>query len=421
MMNTSMDSSTALSPTSKPARLDRFARAGVLRRLSRIEDGRLQVIDGEQHFDFGDPHADVAARIKVTDSRFYSDVAFGGAVGGGEAYVRGYWQADSLTDVVRILARNRSVLEQMDSGVARLTKPMLKLFHRINQNTRRGSRRNISAHYDLGNDFFELWLDRSMTYSSGIFEKPQASLEDAQAAKLERLCRKLQLDADDHLLEIGTGWGALAIFAARNFGCRVTTTTISEEQYAYAAARIREAGLEDRITLLKKDYRDLTGQYDKLVSVEMLEAVGHEFHATFFRKCCELLKADGLLVLQTITIADQRYAGARRSVDFIQRYIFPGGCLPSMTSLNATMTQHTDLRVTHAEDIGVHYATTLRHWHDRLGAHLDKVRKLGYSNEFIRLWQYYLCYCEGGFLERAIGNLQLVAARPMSRNLPFWS
>jgi len=419
MKQVSIASDGFLTDTRKPTRFDRLARHAVLSRLAGLRHGWLVLVDGAQEHRFGNEHSELRAKITVTDRRFYADVAFGGPIGGGEAYFRGYWSADSLTNVVRILARNRSVLESMESGTARLTKPLQRLFHWFNRNTQRGSRRNISAHYDLGNDFFELWLDRNMQYSSAIFDRPDMSLEQAQEAKLERLCRKLRLESDDRLLEIGTGWGGLAIYAAKNYGCHVTTTTISEEQYAYAKRRVREEGLEDRITLLKQDYRDLDGEFDKLVSVEMFEAVGHRFHSVFFRKCAELLKADGLMVLQTITIADQRYEGARKSVDFIQRYIFPGGCLPSMTSITRTLTEHTDMRVTHAEDIGPHYATTLRHWHDRMFERIDDVLSQGYSREFVRLWQYYLCYCEGGFIERAIGNLQLIATRPLDRSAAY--
>ena len=403
----------------KPSPLDRLARRAVLRRLSAIEHGRLTVSDGGTLHHFGDPAADLTATVTVTDPRFYADVAFGGAIGGGEAYIRGYWHADCVTDVVRIFAKNRQLLEVMESGISALTRPLRKIFHWFNQNTRKGSRRNISAHYDLGNDFFELWLDSRMQYSAAIFEEPDIDLESAQVAKLERICRKLRLEQDDHLLEIGTGWGGLAVHAAKRYGCRVTTTTISEEQYRYAKRRVSEEGLDDRVEVTMRDYRDLEGTYDKLVSVEMLEAVGHEYHATFFRKCCDLLKPAGLMVLQTITIADQRYDKSKRSVDFIQRYIFPGGCLPSVTSMNRTMTEHTDLRVTHTEDIGPHYATTLRHWHDRLFERIEEVRNLGYSSEFIRMWQYYLCYCEGGFLERVIGNVQVIAMRPLNRHAPF--
>ena len=419
MRQLSIASQQFLQGTPKPTRLDRLAERAVLGRLAGIVEGRLTLLDGDAEHHFGASDAELSATITITDPRFYADVAFGGAIGGGEAYIRGYWHADSLTNVVRVLARNRHVLERMDVGAARLTRPLQKVFHWMNRNTRHGSRRNISAHYDLGNDFFELWLDSRMMYSAAIFEEPGMSLDAAQIAKLDRICRKLKLQEGDRLLEIGTGWGGLAIHAARHYGCHVTTTTISEKQFAYARQRVIEEGLEDRITLLIRDYRDLEGTYDKLVSVEMFEAVGHRYHATFFRKCCDLLTPEGLMVLQTITIADQRYEAARRSVDFIQRYIFPGGCLPSVTSMNRTMTAHTDLRITHAEDIGPHYATTLRHWHDRLFERIDEVRKLGYSNEFIRMWQYYLCYCEGGFIERAIGNVQMIAARPLNRHAPF--
>ncbi len=411
----SIASSEFLRSAGKPTWLESIARRAVIDRLSVIQHGCLMLFDGSDQFQFGNPNSDVRASVTVTDPRFFADVAFGGAVGGGEAFMRGYWQTDCLTNVVRIFARNRETLNQMDSGLGRFTRPLRKLFHRLNENSRKGSRRNISAHYDLGNDFFELWLDRRMQYSAAIFPSEDTDLDEAQRTKLDRLCQKLALRADDHLLEIGTGWGGLAIFAAEQFGCRVTTTTISEEQYEFARRRVADAGLQDRIELLLCDYRDLEGSYDKLVSVEMLEAVGHKFHSTYFRKCRDLLKPDGLMVLQTITIADQRYELAKRSVDFIQRYIFPGGCLPSLTSITDTLVEHTDLRITHAEDIGPHYAETLRHWHERLFGQVDDILDMGYSHEFLRMWKYYLCYCEGGFLERVIGNLQLVAIRPEHR------
>ncbi|MEM9208562.1 MAG: cyclopropane-fatty-acyl-phospholipid synthase family protein [Pseudomonadota bacterium] len=419
MKNVSIASDEFLAGTPKPTNLATLARRAVLQRLRVLQDGSLTLMDGDDEYHFGDKSSTLLATITVTDPQFYTEVAFGGPIGGGEAYFRSYWHADSLTNVVRILARNRHVLEAMESGAARLTRPLQRVFHWLNRNTRRGSRRNISAHYDLGNEFFELWLDQRMQYSSAIFESPDMSLDDAQEAKLERICRKLQLTSNDHLLEIGTGWGGLAIYAAKNHGCHVTTTTISEEQYRYARDRVRVEGLEDRVTLLKKDYRELEGKFDKLVSVEMFEAVGHRFHAAFFQKCAELLKSDGLMVLQTITIADQRYEVAKNSVDFIQRYIFPGGCLPSLTSMTQTMTSNTDLRLTHSEDIGPHYATTLRRWHDRMFERIDDVINQGYSNEFIRMWQYYLCYCEGGFIERAIGNVQIIATRPLNRAAAF--
>ena len=254
-----------------------------------------------------------------------------------------------------------------------------------------------------------------MMYSSAIFEHADISLDVASAAKLDRICRKLDLGPDDHVLEIGAGWGGFAIFAAENYGCRVTTTTISKQQHHYARYAIAEAGLEDRIALLQSDYRDLEGQYDKLVSIEMIEAVGHEYHDAYFGKCCELLKRDGLMLLQAITIADQHYERAKKTVDFIKRYIFPGGCLTSVTAMSDTLTRVTDMRIVDLEDIGPHYAETLQRWRERFFANIDAVRGMGFSEEFIRMWQYYLCYCEGGFLERAIGNVQLLMIRPDAR------
>ena len=254
-----------------------------------------------------------------------------------------------------------------------------------------------------------------MMYSAAYFDTPETSLEDASIAKLDRICRKLDLSPDDSVIEIGTGWGGLAIYAAKHYGCRVTTTTISQQQYDYAREAIRREGLQDRITLLFRDYRDLEGQFDKLVSVEMIEAVGHEYHETFFKKCCELLGPGGQMLLQAITIADQRYEAYKKDVDFIRRYIFPGGCLTSVTDMTRVMTEQTDMRVIHLEDIGPHYATTLRHWHDRFFARIDKVRALGYSDEFVRMWQFYLCYCEAAFIERVIGDVQMLMMRPGAR------
>jgi cyclopropane-fatty-acyl-phospholipid synthase len=254
-----------------------------------------------------------------------------------------------------------------------------------------------------------------MMYSSAIFEHADRSLEAASVAKLDRICRKLKLTPDDHVLEIGTGWGGFSIYAAETYGCRVTTTTISSQQHDYARDVIAKAGLEQRITLLQSDYRDLEGQYDKLVSIEMIEAVGHEFHDTYFSKCCELLKKDGLMLLQANTIADQHYERAKKTVDFIKRYIFPGGCLTSVTAMSDTLTRVTDMRIVDLEDIGPHYATTLRRWHERFSDSIDEVRGMGFSEEFIRMWRYYLCYCEGAFMERAIGNVQMLMMRPDAR------
>ena len=413
----SIDSPKFLEASRKPTALDALARRVVRQRLASLRNGQIVVTENGRHESFGAVTQDQPLTVQLTidDPRFYSDIAFGGAVGAGESYIHGYWSCDELTTLVRILVKNRDVLLDMDSGTAHLTRPLQKMFHWVNRNTRSGSRRNIAAHYDLGNEFYALWLDRRMMYSSALFEHVDMSLEAASVAKLDRICRKLNLSPRDHVLEIGTGWGGFAIYAAENYGCRVTTTTISRQQHDYAEEAIAKAGLQDRITLLQSDYRDLEGQYDKLVSIEMIEAVGHEYHDTYFSKCCELLKRDGLMLLQAITIADQHYERAKKTVDFIKRYIFPGGCLTSVTAMADTLTRVTDMRIVDLDDIGPHYATTLRCWRERFFDNVDRVRGMGFSEEFIRMWQYYLCYCEGGFLERAIGNVQVLMMRPDAR------
>jgi cyclopropane-fatty-acyl-phospholipid synthase len=417
MKSVSIHSPEFLQSSRKPTGLEALARRVVRARLESLCNGEIVVSENGRHETFGEvtDELPLSVHLTINDPRFYSDIAFGGAVGAGESFIHSCWTCDELTTLVRILVKNRDVLLDMDSGTAHLTRPLQKMFHWLNRNTRNGSQRNIAAHYDLGNDFYALWLDERMMYSGAIFEHADMSLEAASAAKLDRICRKLNLSPDDHVLEIGTGWGGFAIHAAKNYGCRVTTTTISKHQHDYAKDAITKAGLGDRITLLQSDYRDLAGQYDKLVSIEMIEAVGHEFHDTYFRKCCELLKKDGLMLLQAITIADQHYERAKKTVDFIKRFIFPGGCLTSVTAMSETLTRVTDMRIVDLEDIGPHYATTLRRWHDRFFDSIDQVRNMGFSEEFIRMWQYYLCYCEGGFLERAIGNVQMLMMRPHAR------
>lgn len=417
MKSVSINTPKFLEASRKPTGLEAIARRVVRARLGSLLKGQVVISEHGSHETFGAVTDDLplTVHLSIHDPRFYSDIAFGGAVGAGESYIHGYWSCNELNTLVRILLKNRDVLLDMDSGTAHLTRPLQKTFHWLNRNTRSGSRRNIAAHYDLGNDFYALWLDRRMMYSSAIFEQADMSLEAASVAKLDRICRKLNLSPGDHVLEIGTGWGGFAIYAAENYGCRVTTTTISRQQHDYARSAIAKAGLDDRITLLQSDYRDLEGQYDKLVSIEMIEAVGHEFHDSYFRKCCELLRKDGLMLLQSITIADQHYERAKKTVDFIKRYIFPGGCLTSVTAMSETLTRVTDMRIVDLEDIGPHYATTLRHWQDRFFDSIEQVRDMGFSEEFIRMWHYYLCYCEGGFQERAIGNVQLLMMRPDAR------
>lgn len=407
--------------TPKPHFLDRLAERALRGRLAGLEHGSLTLADGAdvRHFGRRSERCPLAATVRVHDPRFYSEIAFGGSIGAGEAYMQGYWSVDDLTALMRILLQNRSVLDGMETGLARFTAPVQKALHWAARNTHGGSRRNIAAHYDLGNEFFRLFLDPTMTYSSAVFERAGMTLEEASVAKLDRICRKLDLKADDHVVEIGTGWGGFALHAARHYGCRVTTTTISRRQYELAGERVAAAGLADRITLLLEDYRDLGGKYDKLVSIEMIEAVGHHFYDAYFRKCGELLKPEGMMLLQAITIADQRYESARRAVDFIQRYIFPGSCIPSVTVMGNAIARVTDMRLYHLEDIGPHYATTLRLWRENMFANLDRVRALGYPEEFIRMWEFYFCYCEGGFAERAIGDVQMLLVKPLARPHPI--
>lgn len=413
----SIDSPDFLQPAARPRRLDRIARRIVLDKLSRLHHGEITLVEAGKRQVFGraDASFPLSATLTINSPAFYSDIAFGGSVGAGEAYIQGCWESSDLVALGRILLRNRDVLDSMDGGAAVLTRPLQKAFHWLNRNTRNGSRRNIAAHYDLGNDFYALWLDPEMMYSCAWYETSDTPLETAAVAKLDRICQRLDLGPGDRVIEIGTGWGGFAVHAARRYGCHVTTTTISREQHAWAQRRIEEEGLGDRITLLLDDYRDLEGQYDKLVSIEMIEAVGHEYMDTFFRKCSSLLKPDGQMLLQAITIADQRYDQARRHVDFIKRYVFPGGFLPSVTAMTSALTRVTDLRAVNVEDIGLHYAWTLRDWRERFFARIDDVRAQGFSDEFIRLWDFYLTYCESAFLERAIGDVQLHAIKPGAR------
>ncbi|MCL7461756.1 cyclopropane-fatty-acyl-phospholipid synthase family protein [Pseudomonas sp. NW5] len=393
----------------------RLLRSAVLRQLGQLRRGRLLLVEGDECLSFGDAHAELHAEIHVHDNAAWGLVATNGSVGAGEAYIHGYWSSPDLTAVIRIFVANLEVLDAMEGGLAALSHPVLRALHAINRNSREGSRRNIAAHYDLGNDLFEAFLDPTMMYSAAMYQRAEDTLEQAQLNKLERICQKLDLKPSDHLLEIGTGWGSMALYAAQHCGCRVTTTTLSREQHAYTAERIRTLGLEDRVTLLLEDYRDLTGQYDKLVSIEMIEAVGHRYLPEYFRQCAHLLKPDGLMLLQAITIRDQRYQQACNSVDFIQRYIFPGGALPSIEAMLKTITGGTDMNLLHLEDFGPHYARTLRQWHDNLRHARVELEQRGYDDYFFRLWEFYLCYCEGGFLERTIGTVQMLLAKPDAR------
>jgi len=411
----SLSSPRHLAGTVKPSVLDGLARHIVLRQLEQLETGAVRLTDSTGEYLFGNSDTGLKAHIRVHDPRFYSEIAFGGSIGGGEAFMHGFWTCDDLVSLVRILLQNREVLDGMETGAARFTQPLQKLFHSVNRNSHEGARRNISAHYDLGNEFFELWLDESMMYSSAIFKNDDTCLHQAQLDRMKHICERLQLTADDHLVEIGTGWGGLALFAAQNYGCRVTTTTISKEQYEKAKERVTAAGLEGHITLLFEDFRNLEGQFDKLVSIEMIEAIDHGLFDTYFAQCSKLLKPDGLMLIQAITIADQRYNEYRKSIDFIQRYIFPGSGLPSSAIMTDSVARNTDMRLLGLEDIGLHYATTLNHWRRNFFAHIPEAKAQGFSDTFIRMWEYYLCYCEGAFLERAISDVQIMFAKPACR------
>ena len=398
----------------------RCLRRLVWSRLEELDVGRLVVDDGDRCQEYGPAdEGSLAARIEIHDRRFYRHVVFGGSLGAAEAYIRGYWTCDDLVSLVRIFCRNPRLAGGLQRGAARLLSPIARIAHALNRNTTAGSRRNIAAHYDLGNDFFALFLDETMAYSCAIFPEAQSTLHDASLAKFDRICQKLALTAEDHLLEIGSGWGGFAIHAAREYGCRITTTTISRKQYDYTRQQIEAAGLADRVTVLCQDYRELTGEYDKLVSIEMVEAVGHRFFDTYFGACSRLLKPDGMMLLQAIVISDQRFDRYRRSADFIQRYIFPGGCLPSIGAICQSLGRATDFQLSHLEDLTPHYAETLAIWRQRFRSNLDQVRGLGFSDEFIRTWDYYFCYCEGAFREREIGDVQILLTKPAWRRAPI--
>jgi cyclopropane-fatty-acyl-phospholipid synthase len=391
----------------------------VLRQLAHLKHGQLVVVEDGERLVFGSTGHSLLGEIQILDPAAWGLVASNGSIGAGEAFIHGYWSSPDLTAVVRVFVSNLEVLDALEGGLATLGRPLVQGLHWLNRNTREGSRKNIAAHYDLGNDLFEQFLDPTMMYSAAQFRSPEDSLEQAQLNKLERICRKLDLKPSDHLLEIGTGWGSMALYAAQHYGCNVTTTTLSKEQYAYTARRIEALGLQDQVTLLLKDYRDLTGQYDKLVSIEMIEAVGHRFLPVYFKQCAHLLKSNGLMLLQAITIREQRYEQARNNVDFIQRYIFPGGALPCVQKMLEIVSRDTDMNLLHMEDFGLHYARTLRLWHENFRRAQGRLSELGYDDGFLRLWEFYLCYCEGGFLERTIGTAQLLLAKPAAMPAPL--
>lgn len=414
MKHSAFDTTLLEGLSAEPVKCDTLCRRMVHKRLSGIEEGAITITDPMGKYVFGQfsEGFPVAAAVRVYQPRFYARIAMGGSIGAAESYMDGDWATDDLPSLCRILARNSATLDAMDKRLSDIQAPLLKAYHWFNKNSRSGSRRNIAAHYDLGNDFFQTFLDETMAYSSGYFESDTDSLAQASINKFDRLCQKLHLNADDHLLEIGSGWGGFACHAAKTYGCKVTTITISREQLAITQERIREEGLADRVTARFCDYRDVTGTYTKIASIEMIEAVGHQYYPTFFKQCMRLLRRDGLLGLQAITIRDQQYNFARRNVDFIKRYIFPGGCLPSHTTLCNVATKHSDLALIRLDDMTPHYARTLARWRERFLANEPRIAGLGYSESFRRMWNFYLCYCQAGFEEHLTGVSQLVYARP---------
>ena len=383
-----------------------------LQLLGSLNQGFLELVCPEDTYTFGSPESDLRAMLVVNHERFFRRALFGGDIGMGEAFMDGDWSSPDLVAVIRLAVRNLGAMENSNKLFSALSSLADTVSHRLRGNTLAGSRRNISYHYDLGNDFYRMFLDATMAYSCAYFQTLNNSLEQAQLNKLERICRKLDLKATDHLLEIGTGWGGFSAYAAKNYGCRITTTTISSQQHNYAKqlfAGMGEAG--DRITLLLEDYRNLRGQFDKIVSIEMFEAVGLHFYDNYFGACDRLLKPEGMMVMQAITMNEQKFPVYRKRCDWIQKYIFPGSELASIAEVGKSLGRSTKMTLFHLEDIGLHYAETLKHWRERFVLHLDEVRAQGFDERFVRMWEYYLCYCEGAFRERHIGDVQLVLTK----------
>ncbi|MGQ0593159.1 MAG: class I SAM-dependent methyltransferase [Gammaproteobacteria bacterium] len=395
--------------------LERFLRKRLLTQMAQLRDGRLLLEEdcGTELLGAGPASAsEPPLCLRVHGPGFYRAVAAHGSVGAGEAYMDGLWECDDLVGLVRLLVRNRDLLDGMETGLAKLGALAMRAVHALRGNTRDGSRRNVAAHYDLGNDFFRLFLSPDLMYSSAMWAGEDDTLEAASARKLDQICRKLDLKPADRVIEIGAGWGGFALHAARHYGCHVTTTTVSREQHALASERVAAAGLGDRVTVLLEDYRDLRGRYDKLVSIEMIEAIGARYLDTYFRQLGALLRPNGLALVQAITIEDHRFERALGAVDFIQCHVFPGSFIPSITAMLAAKTRASDLALIQLEDFGDSYARTLRAWRHRFMARLPQVRAQGFDERFIRMWEFYLCYCEGGFRERSIGVAHLLMAKP---------
>jgi cyclopropane-fatty-acyl-phospholipid synthase len=382
-----------------------------------LQFGYIHLTDGNESYSYGDNSSEMKVEMEILSSEFYVFLGSGGLLGVAEAYTAGYWRADDILILIRLIIKNSKVMEKLDSGWAKLIRPLNTYIHRKRQNTLSGSKENILAHYDLSNDFYKLWLDETMTYSCGVFENAKSTLKEASIEKLDRICRKLDLKPNDDILEIGTGWGSFAIHAAKKYGCHITTTTISDAQYEYAKQRIIDEGLEGKIKLLNQDYRNLSGTFDKIISIEMIEAIGHEYVELFFEKISKLLKKNGLFALQGITFNDHKFVEYKNSVDFIKKYIFPGSCLISISQITNAIKNRTDLEVVNLEDISKHYSKTLYEWRKNFMNVLPEVKSLGFSNAFINMWEFYFIYCEAGFIERNIGDYQVIFAKSGVRDI----
>ncbi len=396
---------------------DQIFCSALFKKLDQINYGFLQIHINNMTYDFGVSHmqSELHATIRVHDARAFKAIVFGGEPAAGDTYVKGWWSSDNLISVMRLFTLNRDVLFSFKGGFASLAKRVYSLSHSMNKNDQNGSKRNIQAHYDIGNDLYKLFLDEKMMYSSAYFTPQHTTLNEASENKLKVICDKLKLCPNDHVIEIGSGWGGFAIYAAKNYGCKITTTTISSEQYSYLRKLVSEQGLNNEITILKQDYRELEGQYDKLVSIEMIESVGHQYIDEYFTVCSKLLKPEGAMLVQAITISDYLYERYIRSMDFIRKYIFPGGSLPSMSSLLVSISKSSDLTLFHSESYAESYGKTLAIWYERFINNKESVVELGYGNSFIRLWEYYLKYCQAGFEERVIDVQQLVLKKPGNR------
>ena len=390
---------------------------GVMNKFKHLRHGSIKILEGDEILLFGDSESDDKVTVTIHSNEFYVFLGSGGVTGVAEAYMAGYWTADNLVLLLQIVLKNKKILLSLDSGFAKLINPINKLIHWSKQNTLKGSKQNILAHYDLSNDFYKLWLDPSMTYSCGYFMDNSVSLEQASIEKIDRICRKLKLNKNDHILEIGTGWGSFSLHAAKQYGCTIDTVTISDAQYEYASKKIESSGLDSQINIFNKDYRKIEGKYDKIVSIEMIEAVGYQFIPQYFSKISSLLKEDGLVAIQGITYNDQNFEQYKNSVDFIKKYIFPGSCLVSVAQISDVIKEYTDLAIVDMEDITKHYAETLNRWKVNFMKVIPEVKKMGFSEAFIKMWEFYFVFCEAGFLERNIGDVQLVFSKSGARDI----